>query len=159
MHPTRWAVTVLSELWYKVAYNPNTFFLNWKQRAAGKAVEDALQYIKMYVGGVWTKTGKRYFKNVEAFNVRARFWAIYGASKTKKYPLNNSTIGNQLLFSELANIEFTYPENSNWYLLPDSNLFFKFQNNFTAGFWSTFCYELLLQRFFFIFLRHIYYIN
>ena len=33
--------TVLSELRYKVAYNPNTFFLNWKQRTAGKAVEDA----------------------------------------------------------------------------------------------------------------------
>ena len=37
---------------YKVAYNPNAFFLNWKQRTAGKAVEDALQYIKMYVAGV-----------------------------------------------------------------------------------------------------------
>ena len=35
----------LSELRCKVAYNPNTFFLNWKQRAAGKPVEDALQYI------------------------------------------------------------------------------------------------------------------
>ena len=37
---------------YKVAYNPNTFFVNWKQRTAGKAVEDALQYIIMYVAGV-----------------------------------------------------------------------------------------------------------
>ena len=44
--------TVLSELLYNVVYNPNTFFLNWKQRTAGKAVEDALQYIKMYVAGV-----------------------------------------------------------------------------------------------------------
>ena len=34
--------TVLSELRYKVAYNPNTFFLNWKLGTAGKAVEDAL---------------------------------------------------------------------------------------------------------------------
>ena len=59
----RW--TVLSEVRYKVAYNPNTFFLNWKQRTARKAVEDALQYIKMYVAGVWTKTAKGYFKNVE----------------------------------------------------------------------------------------------
>ena len=42
---------------------------------------------------------------------------------------------NRLLFSELANIEFTCPENSNWWLLlPDSNLFLKFQNNFTAEF-------------------------
>ena len=44
--------TVLSELRYKVAYNPNTFFLNWKQRSAEEAVEDALQYNKMYVAGV-----------------------------------------------------------------------------------------------------------
>ena len=52
--------TVLSELRYKVAHNPNTFFLNWKQRSAEKAVEDALQYNKMYVAGVWTKTAERY---------------------------------------------------------------------------------------------------
>ena len=137
--------TVLSELRYKVAYNPNTFFLNWKQRTAGKAVEDALQYIKMYVAGVWTKTAKGYFKNVEnkSFDVRARFGAIYSASKTKKYLLKNSTIGNQLLFSELANIDILYacPENSNWWLLlPDSNIFLKFHNFHSYG--------LLLQRFF-----------
>ena len=133
--------TVLSELRYKVAYNPNTFFLNWKQRTAGKAVEDALQYIKMYVAGVWTKTAKGYFKmsRNKSFDVRARFGAIYSASKTNKYLLKNNTIGNLLLFSELANNEFTCPENSNWcLLLPDSNLFFKFQNNFTAEFWATF---------------------
>ena len=62
----------------------------------------------------------------KSFDVRARFGAIYSASKTKKYLLKNSTIGNRLLFSELANIEFTCPENSNWWLLlPDSNLFLK----------------------------------
>ena len=116
--------TVLSELRYKVAYNPNTFFLNWKQRTAGKAVDDALQYIKMHVAGVWTKTAKGYYKNVEE---EARFGAIYSASKTKEDLLKNSTIDNRLLFSELANIEFTCPENSNWWLLlPDSNLFLKF---------------------------------
>ena len=32
-------------------------------------------------------------------------------------PLKNSAIGNRLLFSELANNEFTCPENSNWCLL------------------------------------------
>ena len=70
-----------------------------------------------------------------SFDVRAKFGALYSASKTKKYLLKNSTIGNQLLFSFLANIEFTCPENSNWWLLlPDSNLFLKFQNNFTAEF-------------------------
>ena len=85
----------------------------------------------------------------KSFDVRARFGAIYSASKTKKYLLKNSTIGNRLLFSELANIEFTCPENSNWWLLlPDSNLFLKFQNNFTAEFWATFSYGLLPRGFF-----------
>ena len=78
-----------------------------------------------------------------------KFGAIYSASKTEKYLLKNSTIGNRLLFSELGNTEFTCPENWNWcLLLPDSNLFLKFQNNFTAEFSATFSYGLLLQRFF-----------
>ena len=65
----------------------------------------------------------------KSFYFRARFGAIHSASKTKKYVLKNSTIGNQLLLSEIANIEFTCLENSNWcLLLPDSNLFnLKFQ--------------------------------
>ena len=63
----------------------------------------------------------------KSFDFRARFGTIYSASKTKKYLSKNSTIGNQLLLSELANIEFTCPENSNWWLLlPESNLFLKF---------------------------------
>ena len=37
--------------------------MNWKQCNAGKVIEDALQYIKMYVAGVWAKTAKGYFKN------------------------------------------------------------------------------------------------
>ena len=55
----------LSELWYEVASNLNTFFLSWKQRTAVKVVENALQYIKMYAAGVWAKTAKGYFKTVE----------------------------------------------------------------------------------------------
>ena len=71
----------------------------------------------------------------KSFYFRARFGAIYSASKTKKYLLKDSTIGNRLLFKELANVELTCPENSNWWLLLlDSNLFLKFQNNFTAEF-------------------------
>ena len=59
------------------------------------------------------------------FYFRARFGAIYSASKTKKYLLKNSTIGNRLLFQELANVEFTCPENSNWWLLlPDTVIYF-----------------------------------
>ena len=54
---------------------------------------------------------------VKSFNIRARFGAIYSASKTKNYLSKNSTIGNRLLLSELANVEFTCPENSNWWLL------------------------------------------
>ena len=34
----------------------------------------------------------------ESFYFRARFGAIYSASKAKKYLLTNSTIGNRLLF-------------------------------------------------------------
>ena len=69
----------------------------------------------------------------KSFYFRARFGAIYSASKTEKYLLKNSTIGNRLLFAELANIEFTCPENSNWWLLlPDSNLFLKFQKQFSS---------------------------
>ena len=47
----------------------------------------------------------------KSFDVRARFGAIYSASKPKKHLLKNSTIGNRLLFEELANVEFTCPEN------------------------------------------------
>ena len=39
----------------------------------------------------------------KSFDIRAKFGAIYSASKTEKYLLKNSTIGNRLLFSELAN--------------------------------------------------------
>ena len=85
----------------------------------------------------------------KSFYFRARFGAIYGDCQTKKYLLKNTTIGNRLLFSELANTEFTRPENLNWcLLLPDSNLFLKFQNNFTFEIWATFSYGLLPQRFF-----------
>ena len=34
----------------------------------------------------------------KSFYFRARFGAIYGASKTKKYLSKNNTIGNRLLF-------------------------------------------------------------
>ena len=47
----------------------------------------------------------------KSFDVRANFGAIYSASKTEKDLLKNSTIGNCLLFSELANFEFTCSEN------------------------------------------------
>ena len=46
-------------------------FLNWRQRTAVKAVEDALQYIKMYVTGVSANTAKpKYFKNVQEQVIR-----------------------------------------------------------------------------------------
>ena len=35
-----------------------------------KAVDDALQYIKMYAAGVWTQNAKVYFKNVEEQVIR-----------------------------------------------------------------------------------------
>ena len=67
----------------------------------------------------------------KSFDFRARFGAIYSASKTREDLLKNSTIDNRLLFSELANIEFICPENLNWWLLlPDSNLFFEILKQF-----------------------------
>ena len=71
----------------------------------------------------------------KSFDVRAKFGAIYSASKTEKYLLKNSTIGNRLLFSELANTEFTCPEietDVSFFLIVI--YFLKFQNNFTAEF-------------------------
>ena len=47
----------------------------------------------------------------KSFDARAKFGAIYSASKTEEYLLKNSTIGNRLLFSELGNTEFTGPKN------------------------------------------------
>ena len=46
----------------------------------------------------------------KSFDVRARFGAIYNASKTEKYLLKNSTIGNRLLFSELATLNLLVPK-------------------------------------------------
>ena len=42
-----------------------------------KAIDDALQYIKMYVAGVWTKTAKGYFKNAEEQVIRrqSKVWS------------------------------------------------------------------------------------
>ena len=52
-------------------------FLNWKQHTAGKAVEDALQYIKMYVAEVSANTAKKYLRNVEeqVILLQSKFWS------------------------------------------------------------------------------------
>ena len=52
-------------------------FLNWKQRTAVKAVEDALKYIKMYVTGVLANTAKKYFKSVEeqVIRLQSKVWS------------------------------------------------------------------------------------
>jgi len=52
----------------------------------------------------------------KAFGVKVMFGAIYSASKTKEYFLQNKMIGNRPLFSELGNTGITCPENSNWWL-------------------------------------------
>jgi len=54
----------------------------------------------MYVAGVSAKTVEGYSKNVEEQVIRFRAGpgAIYSASNTKEYLLNNSTIGNRLCF-------------------------------------------------------------
>ena len=53
-------------------------FLYWRQRTAVKAVEDALQYIKMYVAGVSANTAKpKYFKNVQeqVIRLQSKVWS------------------------------------------------------------------------------------
>ena len=53
-------------------------FLNWRQRTAVKAVEDALQYIKMYVTRVSANTAKpKYFKNVQeqVIRLQSKVWS------------------------------------------------------------------------------------
>ena len=53
-------------------------FMNWRQRTAVKAVEDVLQYIKMYVAGFSANTAKpKYFKNVEKQVIRlhSKVWS------------------------------------------------------------------------------------
>ena len=55
----------------------------------------------MYVAGVSAKSVQRdnYKMSInKSFDFRARFGAIYRASKTNEYLLDNNTIGNQLLF-------------------------------------------------------------
>ena len=52
--------------------------MNWRQRTAVKAVEDVLQYIKMYVAGFSANTAKpKYFKNVEKQVIRlhSKVWS------------------------------------------------------------------------------------
>ena len=99
-HKQRCSV-VLSKLWYKVAYKTNTVFL--KQGTAVKAVEDAMQYMKMYVAGVSANTAENFFKKMLIRNksfdfFSAKFGAIYSAFETKEYLLKNIPIDNRLLF-------------------------------------------------------------
>ena len=123
------------------------FYLNSDKRLCTIRITFSLiwsnvpQYIKMYVARVSVKTERDISKmsRNKLFDFRARFGAIYSVSKTKKYFSKNSTIGNRLLFWELENTGITSPEHSNWWLLlPQSNFFLVFKNNFTAKFWRTF---------------------
>ena len=53
-------------------------FMNWRQRTAVKAVEDVLQYIKMYVAGDSANTAKpKYFKNLEeqVIRLQSKVWS------------------------------------------------------------------------------------
>ena len=85
----------------------------------------------------------------KSFDVRARFGTIDSASKTKKYLLKNSTIRNRLLFPELQTLNLLVPKirtGGSFYLIVI--YFWNSKTIFTAEFWATFSYGLLLQRFF-----------
>ena len=60
--------------------------LNWKQHTAVKAVDYALEYIKIYSARVSIKAAKGYLKSVEEEVIwrRARFVALYSVFKTRK---------------------------------------------------------------------------
>ena len=92
--------TVLSELWYEVGSNLNTFSWVGSNEQLLKSLKLHCKYIKMYIAGVWAKTAKGCFKmsRNKSFYFKAKFGAIYSVSKAKKYLLKNSTIGNRLLF-------------------------------------------------------------
>ena len=66
--------STLPELWYKIACNSIAFFLNWKQRTAVKAVEDALQGIKMYIAGVWAKFPKGCSVEEQVIRLQRKTW-------------------------------------------------------------------------------------
>ena len=57
----QWCLTVLCELWLKVVFNSNTFFLNWKQWTAVKAVEDALQ---SKYQNIWSRSVSQNWKGI-----------------------------------------------------------------------------------------------
>ena len=74
-HKQRCRLTVLSDTKQLTKPMP---FLNWRQRTAVKAVEAALQYIKMYVTGVSANTAKpKYFKNDEeqVIRLQSKVWS------------------------------------------------------------------------------------
>ena len=75
----------------------------------------------------------------KSFYFRARFGAIYNTSKTKKYLLKNSMIGNRLLFRnyQTLNSNLLVPKIQTgvfFYLIVININFLKFQNNFTTEF-------------------------
>ena len=113
----------------------------------------------------WDWTLPRIRSQIELWNTASHVWYITSSTFVYDYKMSTSgsstknshlthggwttMIGYQLLFSFLANFEFSSPENSNLrLLLPGNHLFLKFPNNFTAEFWATLSYGLLLQQFF-----------
>ena len=54
-----------------------TFFELEATNSGKQAIEDALQYIKMYVAGVSSKTAQRYLKNVEeqVIRLQSKVWS------------------------------------------------------------------------------------
>ena len=102
--------------------------MNWKQHTAVKAVEDALQYIKMYVAGVSANTAKKYLRNFEeqVILLQSKVWSNYSASETKEYVSKNIPIDNRIWFKNRQTLEITCPENSKWWLvLTQANILFE----------------------------------
>ena len=107
------------------------------------------------VARVSAKTAEGYFRNVveQVIRLQSKVWSNLWVLLTVKVPCTEQH--DWQLFEELANTEITCTENlSCWLVLPQSNLFLKFQNNPTSEFWTTSASPVSLK-----FIWHIYYID
>ena len=90
-------------------------FLYSRQRTAVKAVEDALQYIKMYVTGVSANTAKpKYFKicwgTSHSTSEQSLEQFIVLLKLIKEYVLKNIRIDNRIWFKNKQTLELLVPK-------------------------------------------------
>ena len=126
-------------------------FLYWRQRTAVKAVEDALQYIKMCVTGSANTAKPKYFKicwgTSHSTSEQSLQQFIVLLKLIKEYVLKNIPIDNRIWFKNRQTLELLVPKirSGGSFWLREIH-FLKFQNNVTAEFWTNFSYGVALQQ-------------